>query len=541
MQMEACPVEAHGIDTTPEITISLLSGATVWGPRRVDLRQTAGQLAHCIERPIGCPGVKLVHGSEVLNDDVDVSRLPDPAQLMVSFLAPRPFDHSFVSALLELDGIHDGFNLLPLSQLAPEAFTVPDAEVLRAEIIANTCDQSSNQYGWNSAWKICLQLRFPADLNPKKQSLLTSYGFSTKRRRYANKSTVVVQWDGASFLDSTLSGGDGEIMESGPAGTIVKCDAFLEEDVLEDWDHDNHVVWTPVDGLVAEHAAKRIFEGISYSSGQVSADLMQRLNCLIDSLKASEHVDYHPGSNDIVRDLVHPSLYPFIKGLSSFSSDLTPEEADASFQGEMDRDMWNRPYEESKFQWLPAEVSVSEHGRCQFQSYINNLPKEKYSELYTALEDLLTKCLPHLEAVWSHGASIQFHGENMIHLRRDAEDEVNEKSLRDRTLQVIVKIVDYEFAPGQTHEGVWHVEGMSHENIVATAELVLQKAASLERGNLEFQRAWTTDEAGCFFFILAPPAPPSSRRCMHTEGPLPTWSAATGARPAHCMAQQPCS
>ena len=37
-----------------------------------------------------------------------------------------------------------------------------------------------------------------------------------------------------------------------------------------------------------------------------------------------------------------------------------------------------------------------------------------------------------------------------------------------KKLQVLTKIVDYEMKPGQTYNGVWHVEGMSHENIIAT-------------------------------------------------------------------------
>merc|ERR1719433_750971 len=39
---------------------------------------------------------------------------------------------------------------------------------------------------------------------------------------------------------------------------------------------------------------------------------------------------------------------------------------------------------------------------------------------------------------------------------------------------------------------------MSHENIVATAELVLQKAPVLEGGELEYKRAWTKTEVGRF-------------------------------------------
>ena len=39
---------------------------------------------------------------------------------------------------------------------------------------------------------------------------------------------------------------------------------------------------------------------------------------------------------------------------------------------------------------------------------------------------------------------------------------------RDQELQVIVKIVNYTLKPGESYEGVWHAEGMSHENIVMT-------------------------------------------------------------------------
>ena len=51
------------------------------------------------------------------------------------------------------------------------------------------------------------------------------------------------------------------------------------------------------------------------------------------------------------------------------------------------------------------------------------------------------------------------------------ENEILDKekiSFAGRELQVIVKIVDYTLQPGQDYEGVWHAEGMSHENIVMT-------------------------------------------------------------------------
>jgi len=110
--------------------------------------------------------------------------------------------------------------------------------------------------------------------------------------------------------------------------------------------------------------------------------------------------------------------------------------------------------------------------------------------------------LPHFEHCLSYAKAVNF-----IPNGEDGEDEVMEidnfleleldvQDLKGKNLQVIVKIVDIEVPPGGTHEGVWHVEGMGHENIVATAELILQKDSAIQGGDLEFKRAFTVDEAG---------------------------------------------
>jgi hypothetical protein len=61
-------------------------------------------------------------------------------------------------------------------------------------------------------------------------------------------------------------------------------------------------------------------------------------------------------------------------------------------------------------------------------------------------------------------------------------------------LQTVVKIADYVFPPGGTFSGVWHYEGMAHENIVMTG---LFYPSSDERlgGGLEFKRQFTDVEA----------------------------------------------
>ena len=75
--------------------------------------------------------------------------------------------------------------------------------------------------------------------------------------------------------------------------------------------------------------------------------LQKRLNDQIDAFKDASEVDYHPGSQKKVRDIVHPGLYCHVL-------------ADGAKRGEAIKfDSWGRDYVESKFSWLPSVVLVS--------------------------------------------------------------------------------------------------------------------------------------------------------------------------------------
>jgi hypothetical protein len=80
-------------------------------------------------------------------------------------------------------------------------------------------------------------------------------------------------------------------------------------------------------------------------------------------------------------------------------------------------------------------------------------------------------------------------------------------SFKNSNLQAVVKIADYVFAPGSTFSGVWHYEGMAHENIVMTG---LYYPASDERlgGGLEFKRQFTDVEGTRLLFGVAQTRPP---------------------------------
>ena len=97
-----------------------------------------------------------------------------------------------------------------------------------------------------------------------------------------------------------------------------------------------------------------------------------------------------------------------------------------------------------------------------------------FPQLYTDLERLFEVFLPYFEEVWSYAKAITlFTGEDLDDMDEECEISPLKKevvSFKEQELQVITKIVEYNLKPGQSYEGVWHAEGMSHENIVMTGK-----------------------------------------------------------------------
>lgn len=51
----------------------------------------------------------------------------------------------------------------------------------------------------------------------------------------------------------------------------------------------------------------------------------------------------------------------------------------------------------TKYQWLPADVSVDKKGKVEFLSYINNVHPEWHAPLYPATASLIERCIPLFE------------------------------------------------------------------------------------------------------------------------------------------------
>jgi hypothetical protein len=146
---------------------------------------------------------------------------------------------------------------------------------------------------------------------------------------------------------------------------------------------------------------------------------------LKDAVKPLEDVpkdqkDYHPGSDDLVVDLVHPSLFPVVYGKTRIlagssiglgnclyhmglgspvpippKEDLGPPMPDpSSFSFYMPTDYRSERLYSPKFQWLPCEVKLLEGGDCQIVSYINNAHPVQHKALYEVVEKVISRTLP---------------------------------------------------------------------------------------------------------------------------------------------------
>jgi hypothetical protein len=236
-----------------------------------------------------------------------------------------------------------------------------------------------------------------------------------------------------------------------------------------------------------EHLGRPDPEGVAVSDLAVGDDVVDDLRYLVDELARREPVDHHPGSQGKVRDLVHPSLYPFVEGVTPYRPKWRAPDPEY--------DRFGRPFERSRYQWLPTPFRIADDGAVSIESYINNLDRTQYAALYSRLADLFASARPLLESVLGYVAR-EFPGAR--HLGSDTSEHpatnLGIPSLAGREVLVVPKIVDYELRQGDSSEGVWHVEGMSHEHIVATCVFVLDRDPSVDGGLLSFKRPFTLSE-----------------------------------------------
>ena len=123
-----------------------------------------------------------------------------------------------------------------------------------------------------------------------------------------------------------------------------------------------------------------VFNGdVVKSDSAIPPDLQAALKAAVDPLEdvPDRLKDWHPGSDDLVLDLVHPSLFPLVYGHSKIlkegittlddciercgEGETLPVRSDDSTSGKVwvGHNFVNINIYSNKFQWLPCEVDIS--------------------------------------------------------------------------------------------------------------------------------------------------------------------------------------
>ncbi|ORX80805.1 hypothetical protein K493DRAFT_320815 [Basidiobolus meristosporus CBS 931.73] len=278
-------------------------------------------------------------------------------------------------------------------------------------------------------------------------------------------------------------------------------------------------------------AVDGVWQSDKLIEGVLKEELRRGVRGLEDIPEA--YKDWHPGSNKQVLDLVHPSLYCFVSGVtrqippgkdmnavlaSCGSGEIKPLREVAEYSD-------NYAYS-SKYQWLPADLFVSESGDVTFNSYINNLHPVWHHELYSTISKIFSRFVPLFNRVLT---DLRHPRDNRIEvdpytwydndssMPDDDDDEAMDDwyqnrlpalpdapaysppsapapsdivDLRNSHLQVIVKIANIELTPENPEYpgGTWHVEGMLNESIVASG-IYYWSSENVTKNELSFRVA----------------------------------------------------
>jgi len=169
---------------------------------------------------------------------------------------------------------------------------------------------------------------------------------------------------------------------------------------------------------------------------------------VINEIKKNEPIDHHPGSDNQVIDIIHPSVNCYSQGITKHN--------DGSFLPATSED--------KMYSWLPAEFNVDANGRVTLTSRINNLDDEKYPTFSVIIEKIIETRLSDLE-------------------------KVLKRNLKNQTLQIIVKVASIELTPKNPvyKGGSWHIEGMPYEYISASI-LEYLELTNITDSYLEFRK-----------------------------------------------------
>ena len=244
-----------------------------------------------------------------------------------------------------------------------------------------------------------------------------------------------------------------------------------------------------IKSLDSRHPALFIANSLYLKDTDVMNELCSNLEMLMKKLY-SKRLE-HPNSFKKVWDLIHPSHYPLINGISQNlqGSKFEITEKYKSYKKERKQDFYLSRFQifESKYKWIPTIFNVSRNNdtlEIVQKSYINDLFIED-QKLKQDIEIEICKAFGYAYLLFSQLGIAMFCPYN---------------NFSSKDLQVVVKSAYYELNPGETHEGVWHVEGMPDEHIIMSSILYYQD--DFEDATLELRRDVSEKEEKTRMMIL---------------------------------------
>ncbi|KAJ7226606.1 hypothetical protein C8J57DRAFT_1389174 [Mycena rebaudengoi] len=181
-------------------------------------------------------------------------------------------------------------------------------------------------------------------------------------------------------------------------------------------------------------------------SGEFGKEISKAVTELLEDVP--DHLkDWHPGSNQQVLDLVHPSLFPLVYGRTRILPDstigvddcladpragevvLVPPASEGE-ENEYIQLMYPSKLWSTKFQWLPCDVGFSAGGGVKVASYVNNLHPVKHRTLYPLLEQVMSAAVP----LWDEVLGFVGSDPDIKNYRRMPVDQANyeyDKNVRE--------------------------------------------------------------------------------------------------------------
>jgi hypothetical protein len=216
---------------------------------------------------------------------------------------------------------------------------------------------------------------------------------------------------------------------------------FITSNNLSDYNEDNSISYE--DALKIKCTCKPLINRDKLKQKYldkfiVKSKIKNNLNFpnIVKEYQKNKIVDYHPGTHNTVIDIIHPSIYCYVDGLTLLKNFKIFN---------------NLPI----IQWIPANFSTNEK---KFTSKINNCDMDDNKLLYNTISKIFLSSIKKFQKIF-----------NILYENKKITNEIILSDYND--LQVIVKIGSTELTPENPKSKAtsWHLEGIREENIIGTA------------------------------------------------------------------------